>query len=509
VLLEQLSEQLLGTPVAGAQPAAVTEGRTVSFAQLASDVDAFARAVAACTGSGDRVAILAPNCYAYLLAYYGVPQTGRVLLPLNQRLHPREWASQLERSGATMLIGAPDLVARLREEAAAAPAVRMTVLVDALDDLLASGAEAPPLRSAPRCDDPAWLMYTSGTTGAPKGVLLTHRSLLAGARHSGVLRPMTANDVFLTAFPMCHVAGYQIIGAHLRRRPAVILARFDAADFVEAVRGDGVTICSLAPTMMDLLVDHLATDPGASALVRERLRAIGYGSAPMPPALIRKVLGALDCELNQGYGMTELSGNVTALGPAEHRAAISGRPELLTSAGLPGPLARLAIMDATGRLLPAGSAGEIVVRGEQVCAGYDADPAATAAAFAHGWFHTGDLGTLDAYGRLTVVDRIKDIIVTGGENVASREVEDVLLEQPGVREAAVVGVPDERWGERVCAVVVPADPEAPPDPDALVAACRARLAGFKTPRNIRFIDALPRTGSGKVRKDQLRRLLAL
>jgi acyl-CoA synthetase (AMP-forming)/AMP-acid ligase II len=491
----------------GGRPAVVTDGRRMSFAQVAADVDALARAVSARTDPGDPVAILAPNCYAYLLAYYGVPHAGRVLLPLNQRLHPREWASQLARSGATMLIGAPDLVARLRAEAELPPAVRLLVTLDGLDELLASGAGEAPLSARPRPGDPAWLMYTSGTTGVPKGVLLTHRSLLAGARHSGVLRPLDAGDVFLTAFPMCHVAGYQIISAHLQRRPAVILARFDAAEFVTAVRNDGVTTCSLAPTMMDLLVDHLAGDPDAHALVRERLRAIGYGSAPMPPALIRKVLDALDCELNQGYGMTELSGNVTALGAAEHRAAIGGRPELLTSAGLPGPLARLAIMDEMGTLLPAGSAGEIVVRGEQVCAGYHNDPAATAAAFAHGWFHTGDLGTLDAEGRLTVVDRIKDIIVTGGENVASREVEDVLREQPGVREAAVVGLPDARWGERVCAVIVPTDVDAPPDPDALVATCRSRLAGFKTPRAITFVEALPRTASGKVRKDELRRIL--
>jgi acyl-CoA synthetase (AMP-forming)/AMP-acid ligase II len=307
---------------------------------------------------------------------------------------------------------------------------------------------------------------------------------------------------------MCHVAGYQIIGAHLRGRPAVILSRFDPADFVAAVRDHGVTTCSLAPTMMDLLVEHLHADPEAHALVRGRLRSIGYGSAPMPPALIRKVTAALDCDLNQGFGMTELSGNVTALGAAEHRAAIAERPDLLVSAGAPGPLVRLAILDPAGRLVGTGEEGEIVVRGEQVCAGYHQDPAATAAAFAYGWFHTGDLGRLDADGRLTVVDRLKDIIVTGGENVASRQVEEVLLEQPGVREAAVVGVPDERWGERVAAVIVATDPASPPDPAALTAACRERLAGFKTPRSVTFVTELPRTASGKVRKDQLRALLS-
>jgi acyl-CoA synthetase (AMP-forming)/AMP-acid ligase II len=219
---------------------------------------------------------------------------------------------------------------------------------------------------------------------------------------------------------------------------------------------------------------------------------------------VTRVIG---CELNQGYGMTELAGNVTTFGAADHRSAIADAPELLTSAGHPGPLAQLAIMDPAGMLLANGAAGEIVVRGEQVCGGYFDDPAATAAAFAGGWFHTGDLGVLGADGRLSVVDRIKDIIVTGGENVASREVEDVLRELAGVRDAAVVGVADERWGERICAAIV-VDAAAPATTEDLVAGCRERLAGFKTPRRIVFVDELPRTASGKVRKDELRRLLA-
>ena len=258
---------------------------------------------------------------------------------------------------------------------------------------------------------------------------------------------------------------------------------------------------------MVLLLEHLQSDAGGLAVVRERLRAIGYGSAPMPPALIRRLTDTLGCDLTQGYGMTELAGNVTALGPGDHRAAIAGSPELLTSAGHPGPLVQLAVMDSEGALLPAGEPGEIVVRGEQVCGGYHDDPAATAAGMAGGWFHTGDLGVLGADGRLQVVDRIKDIIVTGGENVASREVEDVLRELDGVSDVAVFGVADERWGERICAAVVP-DPAALPTEEALVAGCRERLAGFKTPRRIAFVDELPRTASGKVRKDELRRLLA-
>ncbi len=489
--------------------ALIVDRVTHTFADVASDVRALASGIAAVSDPADTVAILAPNGYAYPLAYYAIPRAGRVLLPLNQRLHPHEWTSQLGRSQASVLIADGELLARLRAAAGIPPGVRTVVTLDSggadltFAQLCAGGGGRLP---DARATDAAWLMYTSGTTGRPKGVRLTHRALLAGVRHSALLRPILADDVFLTAFPLCHVAGYQVITAHSKARPALILERFDATEFVGAVRDFGVSTCSLAPTMMDLLLEHLQGDPEGLAVVRKRLRVIGYGSAPMPPALIRRITGILGCELNQGYGMTELAGNVTALGAADHRAAISDRPELLTSAGRIGPLATVVIMGPRGDLLPAGEPGEIVVRGEQVCGGYHDDPEATAAAMAGGWFHTGDLGVLDADGRLRVVDRIKDIIVTGGENVASREVEDVLLELDGVRDAAVVGVADERWGERICAAIV-ADSAQPPSPDALMAGCRERLAGFKTPRRFAFLDELPRTASGKVRKDELRRLL--
>lgn len=492
--------------------ALIIDDRTHTFAEVAADVAALAAGVAGVSSPGDPVALLASNGYAYPLAYYGVPRAGRMLLLLNQRLHPLEWVSQLERSQATVLMAETAFLEQLHATVTLPPLVRTVVAIDGpggdltFGELLSAGGATPHDLPRVRPTDPAWLMYTSGTTGQPKGVLLTHRCLLAGVRHSIVMRPMAEQDVFLTAFPMCHVAGYQVIAAHLQRRPAVVLSRFAAVDFVAGVRDHGVTVCSLAPTMMDLLIEHLQQDPGALDLVRSRLRSIGYGSAPMPASLIRRVTETLDCELNQGYGMTELAGNVTALGPAEHRAAIADSPELLASAGTPGPLVKLAVMDPAGGLVPTGIEGEIVVRGEQVCGGYFDDPRATAEAVAGGWFHTGDLGVLGANGRLTVVDRLKDIIVTGGENVASREVEEVLRGLPGVRDVAVVGLADERWGERVCAAVV-TDPAHPTTTEELVAGCRARLAGFKTPRTITFVTELPRTAAGKVRKDELRRLL--
>ncbi|MCW2548230.1 MAG: Long-chain-fatty-acid--CoA ligase, partial [Mycobacterium sp.] len=352
----------------GDLPALMVDGRTLSFTELARDVRALAGGISQVSAAGDTVAILAPNCYAYVLAYYGVPRAGRLLLPLNQRLHAKEWESQLRRSRTTVLLGEASLLAQLRRDAEIPESVRTVVVLDEsagtdlpFAELLARG-EGTNVVADRRSEDPAWLMFTSGTTGPPKGVLLTHRSLLAGCRHLQFMRPMLPADVFLTAFPLCHVAGYQVMMAHWLRRPAAVMARFDAADFVAAVRDYGVTTCSLAPTMMDLLLEHLQGDPAGLALIRSQLRAIGYGSAPMPPSLIRRLTDVLACDLNQGYGMTELAGNVTTLGAAEHRAAINGETALLTSAGTCGPMARLVIMGDDGSLLPAGEAGEIVVR---------------------------------------------------------------------------------------------------------------------------------------------------
>jgi acyl-CoA synthetase (AMP-forming)/AMP-acid ligase II len=226
----------------------------------------------------------------------------------------------------------------------------------------------------------------------------------------------------------------------------------------------------------------------------------------MPVPLLRRVHDTLGCDLNQGFGMTELSGNATFLSPDDHRAAIASRPELAASAGRPAEGVEIGVIGEDGAPVPPGALGEVVVRGAQVTPGYWDDPDATAEAFAGDWFRTGDVGRVDEDGYLYLVDRLKDVIVTGGENVSSREVEDVLRTVPGVGEVAVVGLPDPRWGQSVCAVIV-ADGARPAD-EELIGACRARLAGFKTPRRIEYVDALPRTGTGKIRKAVLRDRLA-
>ncbi len=287
---------------------------------------------------------------------------------------------------------------------------------------------------------------------------------------------------------MCHIAGYNMLVQHAVAATVVLCAQFRPEGFGQLVRKHGVTSCSLAPTMLHALLAHLER----TGTDLPTLDAIAYGSAAMPLDLLRRAIEVLGVDFHQGYGMTETGGNITFLGPDDHRAGATGHPELLTSAGYPHGDVEIGIAGPAGGLLPPGEVGEIVVRGAQVTPGADGD-----------WLHTGDMGRTDPDGRLFVVDRLKDIIVTGGENVSSREVEDTLSGHPGVDQVAVVAVPDDYWGEAVCAVVVPT-PGHQPTADELIGHVRGAIAGFKRPRMVLFTDALPLTGNGKVAKDRVR-----
>jgi acyl-CoA synthetase (AMP-forming)/AMP-acid ligase II len=473
--------------------AVVTDAVTLTFAELAARVRAVASGIAGITEPGDRVAILAENRPEYVECYYAVPKAGRLLVPINQRLHPDEWTGSLRRSGARVLIGEADLLERLGADAARAAGVETIISFDdGYADLGADGADVtlPPTHE----DDVAWLIGTSGTTGTPKLAMLTHASLLAAVEATLTARPVRTDDVFCTPFPLCHVAGYNVLGLHRMARPVVLMRRFDAVQLGELIVEHGVTLLSLAPTMIAMVLDDPRTDDRVLASVR----AIGYGASAIPAPVLRAAVDRWDCDLSQGYGMTELSGNAVFLGPDEHRRAAAGDERLLRAAGRPAPGVEVRLGEGND---------EILVRAPQVMAGYWNDAEASATALADGWLHTGDVGRIDADGLLTVVDRTKDVIVSGGENVASREVEAVLHSHAGVADVAVIGLPDARWGERIAAVVVrrPDDPVTAAD---LVALARAHLAGFKTPRSITFVEELPRNAAGKVLKQQLRDELA-
>jgi acyl-CoA synthetase (AMP-forming)/AMP-acid ligase II len=459
------------------------DGVPTLFAQFDRQIRSVAGWVAHHTTVGDRIAVVADNSTAYARLYYGVPRAGRILTMINQRLRTAEQYAQLAITRPTVVVGDLSYLERLSELRSEVPSVRHVVSTESteLTDTPAGfGDPAPP---AP--DDAAWLLFTSGSTGTPKGVVHSHRSVLAAVEGSVIGRAVARGGVYLLPFPMCHVAGYNMLVQHAVGATVVLAAQFRADAVARTIDEHAVTACSLAPTMLHALLAHLET----TGVTLPTLRSIAYGSAAIPADLLRTALDRLDVDFHQGYGMTETGGNVTFLGPGDHRRGLEGEPELLASAGLPHPGVEVRISD-----------DEIQVRGAQVAVGYWPD---LPAVDRDGWLATGDVGRIGTDGRLYVVDRRKDIVVTGGENVSSREVEDALVAHPDVESAAVVGVPDEYWGEAVCAVVVPVDGRRPAEA-ALIEHVRGRLTAFKRPRHVVFVEALPLTTNGKVDKIAVR-----
>ncbi|MCG7609914.1 MULTISPECIES: AMP-binding protein [Mycobacterium] len=489
-----LLHELISSAAAAAparQAVLTDDGATATFAEFDRQIHGVAGWIAARTAPGDRVAVVADNSAAYAQLYYGVPRSGRILTLINQRLSPAEQAAQLTTVAPALLLGDERYLSAL---AGTEAAVERAVTFES-EQWQAAPTSGLPCPDVIHPDDPAWLLFTSGSTGTPKAVVHSHRSILTAVWGSVEGRSVRPAGVYLLPFPMCHIAGYNMLVQHAVAATVVLCAQFRPDGFAELVRRHEVTSCSLAPTMLHALLGHLSrTGTGLPSL-----ESIAYGSAAMPLDLLRRAIEVLGVDFHQGYGMTETGGNITFLGPDDHRAGAAGQPELLTSAGYPHTGIEIGIAGPSGDLLPAGQVGEILVRGAQVTPGYWPHGAGTT----NGWLHTGDMGRTAADGRLYVVDRLKDIIVTGGENVSSREVEDVLSGHPSVDQVAVVAVPDDYWGEAVCAVVVPV-PGQPPTADELVEHVRNEIAGFKRPRLVLFTEALPLTGNGKVAKDRVR-----
>lgn len=463
------------------------DGAVVSFGELDRWTAALAGWVRRRTGAGDRVAVIADNSVDYVAVYYAVPRSGRLLVLVNQRLDAAARQAAVAAAAPTLVVGD---AAYLDELDPAWPRVAFDSPAWAAARRGDGSADAAP---DPHPDDPAWLLFTTGSTGTPKGVVHTHRSLRAAVRGTVEGRSVRAGGVYLLPFPMCHVAGYNVLVQHAVGSTVLPVAAFRPEAFAEAVDAHAVTSCSLAPTMLHALLTHLEQ----TGRTLPSLRDVAYGSAAIPADLLRRALDHLDVDFHQGYGMTETGGNVTFLGPADHRRGAAGDPAVLASAGRPHSRVEVRIDDPRGT-----GVGEILVRGEQVAAGYWPDRRPVTV---DGWLPTGDVGRFDDAGRLVVVDRSKDVVITGGENVSSREVEDVLGTHPAVDQVAVVGVPDAYWGEAICAVVVLRAEHRCHDVD-LVAYARSRMAAFKRPRHVLFVAELPLTTNGKIAKAAVRDL---
>jgi acyl-CoA synthetase (AMP-forming)/AMP-acid ligase II len=486
--------------------ACIYAGRERTFAEFADRVARLAGGLRRLgVQSGDRVAMLALNSDRYLEYLAAVPWADGVLVPVNTRWSVAEIGHALRDCDAQVLLIGDEFLSILPELQASVPGIRRTIHVgdensgDVIDyeELVAGSDPAPDARRGG--DALAALFYTGGTTGVAKGVMLSHANLTVSALGCAAVGYwVTPGGRYLHSAPMFHLADLCLWMAHsLAGNTHVIVPKFEPADVLTAVSGHQVTDLFLVPAMIQMLVDH----PGVADYDLSSVRRFCYGASPISEAVLQRTMHLLpDVELAQAYGMTELSPVATLLGPDDHR----GVAARLRSAGRAAPHSEVRIVDEVDNEVPPGAVGEIVCRGGHVMLGYWKQPAATAAAVRDGWMHTGDGGYMDEDGYLYVVDRIKDMIVSGGENVYSAEVENALSQHPAVAACAVIGVPDPTYGERVHAVVVTA-PGADVTAEALRAHTKGLIAGYKAPRSFEFMDALPQSGAGKVLKRELRR----
>ncbi|MTE11242.1 class I adenylate-forming enzyme family protein [Nocardia aurantiaca] len=450
--------------------------------------------------TGDRVAILARNSDRYHETFLAAWWCGAVVNPLNIRWSAGEIAHALRDAEPRVLL-VDDTTADTAAEVLTAHRRHVVYCGDGAAPTGMSSYEEGIGAARPVADmrigeqTPASLLYTSGTTGSAKGVLMTHRNLMTSAiSHDTAF----AGGTSLLTAPMFHIAALSCWLTQLYLGGTVVfLPSFDPPAVLRAIEQHRVTSLTLVPTMLRMLLDH----PGFDAFDTSSLWALGYGAAPITPDLLERSAKAFPTAgFVQGYGTTETA-IVTALTRNDHR--VGGRR--LRSAGRAVPQCEARIVDPAGNELPRGRVGELAVRGDGVMRGYFNRPAETAEVLRENWFHTGDAASMDDDGFIYIVDRIKDMIITGGENVYSGEVEAALATHPAVSSCAVIGLPDDLWGERVHAFVVPR-PTMPVTPDELRNHVAVRLAGYKVPRGIDFIDALPISASGKVLKHRLREL---
>jgi fatty-acyl-CoA synthase len=465
---------------------------------------------------GDRVAYLSLNTHSHLASFFAVPQIGAVLVPINFRLKPPEIAYILQHCGASVVCAHADFLETVEAVRASCPAIEHCVALEGAHDgwldyeqlVAAETGARPEAEPASEIDerDLLTINYTSGTTSRPKGVMITHRNAYMNAIGTLVHVPMTCEDRYLWTLPMFHANGWTfpwivtaVGGAH------ICLRKVDPVQAFGLLRDERVTMLCAAPTV---LIGLASCPAGERGDVPNGVRVLTAG-APPAAATIQRVEGEFGWDLTHVYGLTETAPFITVCEPRPEHAALSLEDrsvvkarqgvELITSG-------ELRVVDEDDMPVPrdAKTLGEIVVRGNVVMEGYYDDPEATALAMRGGWFHSGDAAVVHPDGYVEIRDRFKDVIISGGENISSVEVEGVLMRHPAIQEVAVVGIPDPKWGETPHAFVVLA-PKATLTEAALIDYAREQMANFKTPRHVEFVDELPKTATGKIQKYVLRR----
>ena len=479
---------------------------TLSYGQAQELSWRVARALAASgVRPGDKVAILSANDPVAFCCVFGIARAGAVWCPVNPRNEAAENRELLDLFDCTCLIFHASFEPLVAHILPGLPKLSALVCLDGDSGIAASfetwlaGHAAEPHEASPP-DDVALIVGTGGTTGRPKGVMLTGRNIETMTALTLMGYPFSGRPRYLALAPLTHAAGVLCFPVMALGGEIVVMPKPDLAEYLALVERHRITHTFLPPTLIYMLLAHeklAGTDLSS-------LQCLWYGAAPMSAARLEEALEKIGPVMAQLFGQTEAPMMISTMAPAEHfRPDGSVARERLSSAGRPAPLVTVAIMDDAGRLQPPGERGEIVIRSSLVMAGYYKNPAATAEASRHGWHHTGDIGYLDDDSYLYIVDRAKDMIITGGFNVYSAEVEQVLMQHPAVRDCAVIGLPDDKWGERVTAVLQ-LQPGQAAAPDALKAFVKERLGSVKTPKQIEIWPDLPRSRLGKVLKAEIK-----
>lgn len=482
--------------------ALVHDGRRTSYGELDAATNRYARALrGAGVQTGDRVLFLGKNSFDYFLAMYGTAKAGACFVPLNWRLAPVELAAVIQNADSRLAIVERESEEMWRQICAAAGVSPEALFIDLENTLLqwSAGESGDALKIHIREDDPVLLLYTSGTTGIPKGVIHTHASFNHSrlSEHFENVFDWQEGDCFLNPLPNFHLLHIALSLQCLYNGVAVSIQRmFDPGALLAGVEAQRPSLLVLTPTMIQMMLDH----PNAAKTDFSSVRLTMYAGSPISLGLIKRAMSMMPGRFMQFYGQTETSGAVSLLRPDEHNLDDERK---LKSCGRPLPLINLRIVDAYGKDAPDGEPGELLVSAPAATAGYWRQGDLTDARFQDGWYRTADIAYRDAEGLYYIYDRADDKIVTGGENVYSTEVESAVSLHPAIAAVAVIGVPDERWGEAIKAIVVLRDGQEA-DADDIIAHCRTRLAGYKVPKSVDFVPAMPLTGTGKISKKSLR-----
>jgi len=487
----------------------VCDGRATSYAQFYANAQNLARALRDLGAHpNDRICYIGKNSDAFFTLFYAAMMIGAVSVPVNWRLAGPEITTIIEDAQSQIIVVGPEFVELIKSHRAEIPRVRHILAAEpetldfpSLQSLWQNVVPAP-LDHISTQQDVAVQLYTSGTTGRPKGVMLSHHNLVAtfgkSELHDLGWNKWHQDDVALLAMPVSHISGtgwgvltvFHGATCHIQRQ-------FEIELTLDMITEHRVSKIFLVPAALQFLVRH----PRAATTDFSSITTMGYGASPMPLALLQESMGVLRCQFAQFYGMTETTGTIVALPPSDHETGDSPR---LRAAGLPLPWVELRIVDVNNNEVPCGTVGEVVTRSTGNMVGYWNRPEETAKTIdAEGWLHTGDAAYMDEDGYVFIFDRIKDMIITGGENVYPAEVESALSAHPAIAEVAVIGVPDSKWGESVKAVVV-LRPNASLTEAELIDWAKPRIAGFKSPKSVDFATTLPRNASGKILKRDLR-----